>query len=145
MDIDDDDNVPGAIPTGPSLVTPFMSEFNQIERASEDATVPSLTSSPVRHPEKLIPNRPGGFPNHSIDIGSVTESNTSVTGSSRNAKAQDGDLRREVEQLRMVVETLRDQQVPQPQAVYQDLRGVPDEPPPGYGPPGQSQAVNTPG
>jgi len=50
---------------------------------------------------------------------------------------QDGDLRREVEKLRMVVESLRDQQVPQPQVVYQDLRDVHDESPPEYGPPGQ--------
>ena len=144
-DDDDDDDVPEAIPTGPSLITPFMSEFDRNERGgSEDVGVPSLASSPVRHPEKLLPNRPREYSHtrissYNIDPGSITESNSSVTGS-RNAKAsmspQDGDLRREVEQLRMVVETLRDQQVPQPQVVYQDLRNVPDEPPPGYGPPG---------
>ncbi len=63
-----------------------------------------------------------------------------IGSSSRNTKMlpqgdHNHDLRREVEQLRMAVETLREQQVPQPQVVYQDLRNVPDEPPPGYGPP----------
>jgi len=116
-------DVHGAIPIGPSLITPFE--------------VSSLASLPIRHPEKLIPNQPGGFSAPT----SVTESNSSVAGSSRKARVsmspQDSDLRREVEKLRMVVESLRDQQVPQPQVVYQDLRDVHDESPPEYGPPGQ--------
>jgi len=114
-------------------VTPFTSEFNQEESESdqpEDA--PRLVSSPVRRPQKSIPHRPNYLSsirtkNHAkVDL----ESSSSVAGSSTRTPAQDDDLRREVEQLRIVVEALREEQVAPPQFVDQD---VPNEPPPGYG------------
>jgi len=144
-DIDDNEDIDGGdqvisrgmIATRPSLITPFMSKFEHEDAANPKDT---LVSSHVRQPEKLIPHRMGDVridnASNMIDM----ESTGNVTGnSSRNTimLPQDGhdhDLRREVEQLRMVVETLREQQVPQSQIVYQDMRNVPEEPPPGYGP-----------
>ena len=94
-------------------------------------------SSPVRRPQKLTPPRPKYLSsirtkNHAkVDL----ESSCSVAGSSTRTPAQDDDLdlRREVEQLRIVVEALREEQVAPPQFVDQDVRNEPNEPPPGYG------------
>ena len=139
--INGDQHSPMMIATGPSLITPFMSSKCDVSGQPEDLAMPGLVS-PVQHPEKLTPNRPAEFSMIQINSNAnIDPESSNIVGSrSRNAgmSPQDNDIRQEVEQLRVVVEMLRDQQVSPPQIVDQDLRSVPDEPPPSYGPPAQS-------
>ena len=122
----------------PLLVTPFTSEFYCEESESgqpKDAAMPPLVSSPVRrHPQKLTPDEPEDLAKLRINSHARIdlEGSGNVAGSSTRTPLQDNDLRREVEQLRMVVETLREEQVHPPPFVYQDTRNMPDEPPPEY-------------
>jgi hypothetical protein len=93
-------------PQGPSNLTPFMGEM---------------------HSEKIRPLHATKFP--TIPSPDSTRRQTAYVA---DGPGVDNTLRREVEQLRRVVETLGTQQAQQqPQVVYQQ-DNLPDEPPPVY-------------